>query len=587
MGKIKNLLRKIKNKVKNKLFKRPEREKNIYEIWMGGHQASQEELEQQRKTKFPYEPRISIVVPVYNTPLKYLYALIESVKMQTYANWELCISDGSGKRFSKLAIVLKLFEMTNKRIHVVVNRVPLQISKNTNQAIRIAQGNFIAFADHDDLLAPDALFECIKALNENSEIDVIYTDEDKMSMDGQEFFNPHFKTDFNIDLLRSMNYICHFVVVSKRIIEQVGMLREEFDGAQDYDFILRSVEAASYVYHIPKALYHWRVHNNSTAENPESKLYAFEVGARAVQAHYDRVGIAAIVHQGEYPGIYRTEYIIKEHPLISIIIANKDHIEDLDKCIKSIEQKSSYENYECIIIENNSEDPETFSYYKELEERNSKIRVVYWEGEFNYSAINNYGITYANGEYLLLLNNDAEIINQNCLEELLGYCMREDVGAVGARLYYNDDTIQHAGVIVGFGGVAGHAFLGLSKNDRGYFSRVMCAQNLSAVTAACVMMKKKVFEEVGGLDETLKVAFNDVDLCMKIRQAGYLIVYNPYAELYHYESKSRGADDTEEKMERAQNEIHVFVHKWSDFLKKGDPYYSPNLSVDRGDFTLI
>lgn len=585
-----NIIRKFKNRVINKLFKRGnkvEREKNVYEIWMGGHQASGEELERQRVTRFSYEPMISIVVPLYNTPLSYLYALIKSVKKQTYKNWELCLSDGSGRGVSKLILVLKIYSMLDRRIRNVVNHVPLKISENTNRAIQIAQGEFIAFADHDDLLAPDALFECVKALNENPKIDVLYTDEDKITMDGQEFFEPHFKTDFNIDLLCSMNYICHFVVVSKKIVEQVGMLREEFDGAQDYDFILRSIEVADYVYHIPKALYHWRAHMDSTAQNPQSKMYAFEAGARAVQAHYDRIGIAAKVHQGEYLGLYRTEHIIEEQPLISIIIANKDHIVDLDKCINSIEQKSNYKNYEYIIVENNSEEEGTFEYYKELEQKNNRARVIYWKGEFNYSAINNYGVKYAKGEYLLLLNNDTEIINETCLEELLGYCMHEDVGAVGARLYYDNDIIQHAGVIVGFGGIAGHAFTGLPRSANGYFSRIICAQDMSAVTAACMMVKKKVFEEVGGLDETLKVAFNDVDFCMKVRQAGYLIVYNPYAELYHYESKSRGAEDTEEKVKRFQNEIEIFAHKWPEILKAGDPYYSPNLSIDRGDFTLI
>ena len=511
---------------------------------------------------------------------------MESVRSQTYGNWEICFSDGSGEPHSLLNRELERFGREDERIKFVVNDRPLQISDNTNAAMEIATGDYMTFVDHDDLLTRDALYEFVKAINEHPTVEVLYSDEDKISMDGKEYFEPHFKTDFNIDLLCSMNYICHMFMVSKRIVEKIGQLRSEFDGAQDYDFILRSVETADYVHHIPKVLYHWRAHKDSTSENPESKMYAFEAGAKAVQAHYDRIGINARVHQGEYLGLYKTEHIFTEHPLISIIIPNKDHIRDLDKCINSIESKTNYDNYEYIIVENNSENEETFQYYKDLEESNARVKVVYWENEFNYSAINNYGVSFANGDYLLLLNNDTEVINDTCLEELLGYCMHDNVGAVGARLYYDDNTIQHAGVIVGFGGIAGHAFIGAPRNENGYFSRIICAQDLSAVTAACMMVKKIVFEEVGGFDTNLKVAFNDVDLCMKIRQAGYLIVYNPYAELYHYESKSRGLEDTKEKVERFNNEIAIFAEKWPDILRNGDPFYNPNLSMERCDFSL-
>lgn len=581
----------LKNNGIKKTFKRAyvkifRIDENNYMAWLKRNQLTEEALKGQRQTEFAYTPKISIVVPLYKTPLNYLNELFNSIKQQTYSNWEVCFSDGSGNNSSALTKVLEKYAKDDNRVKYVISDNPLRISENTNKAIEIATGDFIAFADHDDLLTPDALFECIKAINDNNAIDMIYSDEDKISMDGKEYFEPHFKTDFNIDLLRSMNYFCHLVVVSKNIIDEVGMLHSEFDGAQDYDFVLRSVEKAKYVHHIPKVLYHWRAHKDSTAENPQSKMYAFEAGRRAVQAHYDRVGIAAKVHQGEYLGLYKTEHIIEEKPLISIIIPNKDHIQDLDKCINSIESKTKYENYEYIIVENNSENEETFQYYKDLEKENSKVRVVYWDKEFNYSAINNFGVQFAKGEYLLLLNNDTEIINATCLEELVGYCMHEEVGAVGARLYYEDDTIQHAGVIVGFGGIAGHAFIGQPRNANGYFSRIICAQDLSAVTAACMMVKRSVFEEVGGLDEKFKVAFNDIDLCMKIREKGYLIVYNPYAELYHYESKSRGLENTKEKIERFNGEIARFADKWPDILRDGDPYYNPNLSMERGDFGL-
>ncbi len=557
---------------------------NLYDVWWSKNKPSPDELKQQRQTRFPYEPKISIVVPLYRTPLPFLRGLIDSVLKQTYTNWELCLSDGSGAPDSALSRKVNQYVQEDSRIHFVSNRETLQISENTNRAIAVATGEYIAFADHDDLFAPDALYECVKALNNDSEIDILYSDEDKISMNGKEHFGPHFKTDFNIDLLCSMNYICHLFVVRNTILKETGGLRSEYDGAQDHDLILRCVELTDKIYHIPKILYHWRSHKDSTAQKPENKQYAFDAGVKAVQAHYDRVGISAKVQKGEYPGLYRTEHIFKEQPLISIIIPNKDHIDDLKQCISSIEN-NRYQNYEYIIVENNSEKEETFSFYRQLEKENPKAKVVYWKEGFNFSAINNYGASFAKGTYLLLLNNDTKMIYENCLEELLGYCTHDSVGAVGARLYYDDDTIQHAGVIIGFNGIAGHAFIGQPRSANGYCSRIICAQDMSAVTAACMMVKKSVFDAVGGLDESLAVAFNDIDLCMKIRRAGYLIVYNPYAELYHYESKSRGLEDTKEKVERFQKEIAVFAGKWSDVLKAGDPYYNPNLSIERADFS--
>lgn len=558
-----------------------------YQKWIRHHLPDRNELEKQKKTSFGYKPKISFVVPLYKTPEKYLRRLTESFQEQTYSNWELCFSDGSGAQ-SPLTELLKELTAKDNRIKYVSHEEPLQISENTNSAIEIATGDFIAFADHDDELTPNALFECVKAINEKPQTLVIYTDEDKMSMDGHKFFQPHFKPDYNPDLLCTVNYICHLFVVSRKVIEKVGGLRSEFDGAQDYDFVLRCVEAVKdeEICHIPKILYHWRCHEDSTAENPESKLYAFEAGRRAVQAHYERTGIHAEVFEGEYLGLYRTKFIRDHDPLISIIIPNKDHIDDLKRCMESIEQKSTYKNYEYIIVENNSTDPATFEYYKKLEAENPKVRMVYWDGVFNYSAINNYGASFAKGEYLLLLNNDTEIINPDCLEELMGYCMRKDVGAVGARLYYEDDTIQHAGVVIGFGGIAGHCFVQQKRGTTGYCHRIICAQDYSAVTAACMMVKRSAFDAVGGLSEELAVAFNDIDFCMKLRKAGYLIVYNPYAELYHYESKSRGLEDTPEKVARFNKEVATFEKKWPDILKKGDPYYNPNLTLKSQDFSL-
>ena len=576
------LAEKVVTKVKNVRQGPPS-----YQKWIRHHLPDRNELEKQKKTSFGYRPKISFVVPLYKTPEKYLRRLTESFQEQTYSNWELCFSDGSGAQ-SPLTELLKELTAKDNRIKYVSHEEPLQISENTNSAIEIATGDFIAFADHDDELTPNALFECVKAINEKPQTLVIYTDEDKMSMDGHKFFQPHFKPDYNPDLLCTVNYICHLFVVSRKVIEKVGGLRSEFDGAQDYDFVLRCVEAVKdeEICHIPKILYHWRCHEDSTAENPESKLYAFEAGRRAVQAHYERTGIHAEVFKGEYLGLYRTKFIRDHDPLISIIIPNKDHIDDLKRCMESIEQKSTYKNYEYIIVENNSTDSATFEYYKKLEAENPKVRMVYWDGVFNYSAINNYGASFAKGEYLLLLNNDTEIINPDCLEELLGYCMRKDVGAVGARLYYEDDTIQHAGVVIGFGGIAGHCFVQQKRGTTGYCHRIICAQDYSAVTAACMMVKKSAFDAVGGLSEELAVAFNDIDLCMKERAAGKKVVFTPYAELYHYESKSRGMEDTPEKQFRFEKETKHFEEKWGEQMSKGDPYYNPNLSLKEADCSL-
>ena len=556
-----------------------------YSKWLPQHLPSPLELEKQRRTKFAYAPKISLVVPLYKTREEYLDQLIASVKAQTYENWELCLSDGSGAD-SPIGELLKKYAKEDGRIKVVSHDHPLKIAENTNAAIEIATGEYIAFGDHDDVLTAHAFFECVKALNEDPKIEVLYSDEDKMSIHGNKFFLPHFKPDFNLDLLCTVNYICHLFVAKKSLLDQVGLLRPEFDGAQDYDLIFRCVEATDQICHIPKILYHWRSHEDSTAENPESKMYAFDAGQRAVQAHFDRIGIKAEVYKGEYLGLYRTRYIRDHDPLVSILIPNKDHTEDLERCISSIEEKSSYKNYEYIIIENNSTQEETFAYYKKLEERNPKVRVVYWEGPFNYSEINNFGASYARGEYLLLLNNDTEVINRDWMEELLGYCMRPDVGIVGARLYYEDDTIQHAGVVLGFGGIAGHCFVQQPRANTGYCHRIICAQNYSAVTAACMMVKKKAFDQVGGLSPDLAVAFNDIDFCLKVRDAGYLVVYNPYVELYHYESKSRGLEDTPEKMARFNKEIATLESHWPDIFKKPDPYYNPNLTLKSQDFSL-
>lgn len=557
-----------------------------YGEWYELTRPSEEELDKQRQTRFDYEPKLSIVIPVYKTPERYLKEMLESILNQTYENWEVCIADGS-PRGESTERLLKRFADRDTRIKYVILGENKGIAGNTNAALDMARGDFIVLADHDDTLTPNALFECVKAMNEDPLYDVIYSDEDKLDMDGQALFDPHFKPDFNPDLLTSVNYICHLFVVNRNLVEAVGGFRQEFDGAQDYDFIFRCTEQARKICHIPKVLYHWRCHMNSTASNPESKMYAFEAGARAIKAHYERLGIPVdSVEKGVDYGIYHTRFHLDGEPLVSVIIPNKDHSADLELCLTSLLDKGSYQNLEVIVVENNSTEPETFRYYEKLQKDRPNVKVVTWEKGFNFSAINNFGVTFSKGEYLLFLNNDVEVIEPDVIQEMLGYAMREDVGIVGARLLYQDDTIQHAGVVIGFGGIAGHTFIGLHQAENSYFHRAMCAQDYSAVTAACMMSKRSLFDQVGGFREELAVAFNDIDYCLKIRSLGKKVVYNPYALLYHYESKSRGLEDTPEKVERFNREVARFIGYWPEIVIQGDPYYNPNLTLRKSNFAL-
>ena len=554
-----------------------------YEAWLARHKVDKRTLRRQKHAAFAQKPLISIVIPLYCTPLPYLKELLESVRRQSYENWQLCLADGSPDDKAK-----EFIEKHYGREKRIVYRKLEEnggISVNTNEAVALATGEYLMLCDHDDTLEPDALYEIVKAINDTG-ADVLYTDEDKVSMDGQHYFDPNFKPDFNLFRLRENNYICHIFVVRKSLTDETGMLRSEFDGAQDFDFILRCCEKAQKITHIPKVLYHWRCHMDSTAADPSSKAYAYEAGRKAVREHYQRLGIDAKVEMTERPGWYRSHVKVQGNPLISVIIPNKDHTDDLELCLFSMTRKSTYRNYEILIVENNSEKEETFEYYKKLPDRYPKARVLTWEKEFNYSAINNFAAKEAKGEYLLFLNNDVEILTPDWMEEMLQNCQQEDVAVVGAKLYYPDDTIQHAGVVLGLGGIAGHIMCRASREDPGYFGRMISVQEISAVTAACMMVKKSDFDAVGGLDETFQVAFNDIDLCMKFRAAGKKIIFTPYAELYHYESKSRGLEDTPEKQFRFDKEVKRFQEKWAQQLEMGDPYYSPNLSVTEGDCSL-
>lgn len=591
-----------------RLTERFQQEDIDYETWFGLNKATEKELQEQRKNPPEHGPIISIVVPVYRTPEIYLREMIESVVNQTYGNWELCLADASPKGEqlrqdlkkikgrktrealmkipdgdTELTSVIREYQLKDSRIRYEILKENKSIAENSNAAMEMATGDFVGLLDHDDTLEPNALYEVAGKICEDDRVDVVYTDEDKINSKGTKHLTPNMKPDFNLDLLRSNNYICHLFVVRRILMEKVGGFRKEFDGAQDYDFILRCTEEAEKIAHVHKVLYHWRTHEKSTSDNPESKIYAFHAGRRAVEAHLQRLGIQAEVEETCDLGYYRVKYPVIGSPMVSILIPNKDQLQTLKKCLKSIWEKTEYTNYEILIIENNSTEKETFEFYKKIDGRHH-VRVLYWDKEFNYSSINNFGAAQAKGEYLLLLNNDTEVITKGWMKELLSHCQRPEVGMVGAKLYFPDNTIQSAGTIIGMGGMADHAFVNMDRKKSGYMHRASIQVDMSGVTAACAMVKRSVYEEVHGLEEKLTVAFNDVDLGLKIVTAGYLIVFDPYAELYHYESKSRGVND--EKKERHAREVKYTQEKWADFLAAGDPCYNQNLTLAKHNFSL-
>ena len=543
----------------------------LYHTWLKENPVTKQELKKQRETVFKENIKFSLV------------ALVDSVQAQTYTNWELCLSDGSGAD-SPIRKILEEYQRKDPRIKVIFNDRQLQISENTNAAIEAATGNYIAFADHDDTLAEEAFYQMAMEISAHPEADLLYSDEDIIDIKGRRLY-PHFKSDYNPDLLCCVNYICHLVVVKKELLDRAGLLRPEYNGSQDYDFLLRCTEhtKSENIRHIPKILYHWRSHEGSTAGNPDDKPYAVIAGEKALAGHYERLGIKAFVEYTGCPVVFRTQFEIQGAPKVSVLIPNKDHTEDLDKCVTSIMEKSTWKNIQIVVIENNSESEETFSYYQRLEKRYPQVKVVKWDGIFNYSAINNFGAKYADGDYFLLLNNDTEVITPDWLERMLGYCQREDVGIVGAKLLYPDNTVQHAGVVVGIAGFAGHILTGYDRNAPGYLWRLLTAQDESAVTGACMMVKRSVFEKLHGLDESFAVALNDIDFCLRARALGNKVVFTPDACLYHYESKSRGLENTPEKKVRFDREVAHFRERHREFLKAGDPYYNPNLSIVRGD----
>lgn len=576
----------------------------------------------ERETVFPRMVKISILVPLWNNKKEFQIEMLESVMNQTYPNWELCLADGSDPDHGDIGEICREYaQRSGGRIiyeHLDENG---GISGNTNACLQMATGEYIGLLDQDDVLHPSVLYEYVKAINEQG-ADYLYCDETTFkSGDINRMLTMHFKPDYAPDNLRANNYICHFSVFARKLLDGDELFRTRFDGSQDHDMILRLTDNAQKIVHVPRLMYYWRSHVGSTASNIEAKPYAIQAARGAVAEHLVKHGFRyfKIESTRAFETIFRIRYHVEGTPKISVIIANKDHVEDLSRLVTSILEKSTYDNYEIIIVENNSVSGEIREYYDYLladgpagkdagaggkgdfgegspdsrdggirRSADGRIAVVTYRGSFNYSAVNNLGVKYARGEYILLLNNDTEVITVNWMEELLMYAQREDVGAVGAKLYYPDKTIQHAGVVIGLGAhrTAGHTHYKQHRQNLGYMGRLCYAQNVTAVTGACLLVKKSLYEQVGGLEEGFAVSLNDVDFCLKLRERGFLNIFTPFAELFHYESASRGLDDGGERAERYNRESEKFREKWKAVLDAGDPYYNPNFSLDRSDFSL-
>lgn len=521
----------------------------------------------------------SIVTPLYNTQEQALREMLHSVCSQLYSNWELIIVDASDEKHSNVKEICDLYVSKNpkKNPKIIYKKLDknLGISGNTNEALKMVTGDFICLLDHDDYLKNNALLEMAKAIKK-TKAEFLYSDEALLFQNFS--IKPHYKPDFGWDTFRSYNYLCHFSCFSRKLQQQAGMFRSEFDGSQDYDMFLRLAEKTEKVVHVPKVLYYWRASETSMAQNTDSKPYCVIAAKKALSEHLKRVGLKGKVLDSSMYTTYKIQYELLEKPLISILIPTCDHVEVLKRCIDSIKQKSTYTNYEIVLVENNSKNKDTFDYYESLK-NDSKIIITYYKGEFNYAKICNFGVEATSGKYVLFLNNDIEIITPDWIEQMLMFAQRDDVGAVGCMLYYPNDTIQHAGVIVGLGGVAAHSGWKEEKNANGYLSKNTLAQNLSAVTAAVMLVKRKDFDLVNGFDEEFPSDFNDTDFCMRIREKGLNIIWTPYAKAYHHESMSRNDFDKELTIELNKQAVLLFRKKWMKFLKKGDPYYSPGLDL--------
>lgn len=558
-----------------------------YNIWLRTYATLDDKGRQRIKDQialWPNPPLISIVVPVYNPEVSWLKEAIESVRRQLYANWELCIADDMSTR-DGVKEFLDACAAGDKRIKVTYRPVNGHISEASNSAIELATGTWMALLDQDDLLTEDALFYVARALIENPELELVYSDEDKIA-DGRRF-DPCFKPDWNLDLLRSHNLVSHLGVYRLNRVRAIGAFRKGYEGAQDHDLALRFAEGLPMdrIRHIPRVLYHWRSHSDSTAQAGANKGYAALAGQRALNDHLERIDVSGTVDILP-TGMYRVRYKLPEAPpKVSLIIPTRNGLALIRQCVDSIRDKTTYPNYEIIIVDNNSDDRLTLDYFDSLK-HDDRVIIIRDEQPFNYSAINNRAVARANGDYIALVNNDIEVITPEWLDEMMALAVQPDVGAVGARLWYPDGRLQHGGVILGIHGVAGHSHKMLPRGAHGYFGRAELIQALSAVTAACLVIRKSTFELVGGLNEqNLKVAFNDVDFCLKVREAGFRNVWTPYAELYHHESASRGFEDTPEKQDRFRSEVSYMLNTWKEHLQV-DPAYNPNLTLAGDDFSL-
>ena len=549
---------------------------------------SKAQLEEQKRDLVNSNVKISIITPLHNTEESLLIDMIESVFSQTYSNWELCMADASDKDHDYVQRVCQEYADKDARINYKKLEKDAGTAENSNSCVNMATGDYIAMLAHDDILHPAALHDIIKAICEEG-ADFVYTDEAFFKLNQHELTAVNFKPDYAPDSLLATNYISHFVAVKRSLLDRCGYFRSCFEGSQHHELILRLTDTAEKVFHIPKVLYYRRLHKGSGSDTCENRAHALESGKRAVECFLKEKGITATVSTpADGKKVYRIKYELpSEHPLVSIIIPNCDHVDDLRTCISSIQERTTYRNYEIVVCENNSKEPALFEYYDEIQ-RESNVNVIIWPGTgFNWAAINNYAIrNSAKGDYILLMNNDTEVISPDWIQEMLMYAQRNDVGLVGAMLYYPDDTVQHAGVILGVRETAGHGFVGVRRGRAGYMGRLLYAQNLSAVTGACMMMRRSVYEEMNGIDEIFAVDLNDIDYCMRIRKAGYLIVWTPFCELYHAESKSRGFAVSREERARSKREKQLFLSRWEGEIAKGDPYYNPNLSLVDHTFSL-
>jgi len=534
---------------------------------------------------FTKKPKVSVIMPTYNSNITWLKEAIESLQNQTYTNWELCIADDASTNNSCINFLLE-YQKTDNRIKVTFRKENGHISHASNSALEIATGEWMALFDHDDLLSTDALYWVVKAINKNPNVALIYSDEDKIDRKGKRQ-NPYFKCDWNYELFLSQNLISHLGVYKTDIVKKIGGFRIGFEGSQDYDLALRYIEEIKpdQIFHIPRVLYHWRIHKKSTALKVDKKPYALTSASSAISEHLSRNGILGSVEILENQ-MYRVKYDLPtNNPLVSIIIPTKNNKKLLKKCINSILEKTNYSNYEILIVNNNSDDESTLNYLEKIKQ-NDNIRVLVDKREFNFSAINNNAVENIKGELICFLNDDTEVISHNWLTEMLSIALQPGVGVVGARLWYPNNTLQHGGIVLGIGGIGSHAHKFLDKGEHGYFNRAELIQEFSAVTAACMLIPKKIFKQVGGFNETsLAISFNDVDLCLKIRVLNYRVVWTPFAELYHHESVSRGTDDTEEISPRFQSEIEFMNKTWANWIQN-DPAYSPNLTLNAENFSL-